>query len=209
VSVQEANWKFAEDYPVPSAPLAKAGRLSAELGIECVSPSVGSALAVAAAASRARAIAEIGTGVGVSGLWLLTGAPEATLTTIDAEPEHLQQAKAVFAEAGVPATRVRAIGGAALTVLPRMNDESYDLVLVDADPEKLLEYVEHALRLVRVSGSVLIPHVLRGGRVADPVKRDALTTDVRTLLEELAVSPAVLVSLSPVGDGLLHIHRRA
>ncbi len=209
MSAQEANWKFAEDYPIPSIAFAKARRLSAELGIECVSPAVGDALALIAAIASAKAIAEIGTGVGVSGLSLLAGAPDATLTTIDSEPEHLQQARQLLAEAGVPVTRVRGIGGAALDVLPRMNDESYDLVLIDADPESLIEYVEHALRLVRVGGTVVIPHVLRGGRVADPAKRDAVTTDTRTLLDELKASPAVLVALSPVSDGLLQIFRRA
>ena len=208
MSVQEANWKYAEDYPNESPVLAKARKLSAELGVEAIGPGAGAALAMAAATSGARAIAEIGTGVGVSGLWLLAGAPEATLTTIDIEPEHQQQARALFAEAGIPATRVRAIGGDALTVLPRMNDASYDLVVIDADPANVLEYVEHALRLVRTGGSVLIPRVLRGGRLADPAKRDAVTTDLRTLLEELRGSGAVLVSLLPVGDGLLHIHRR-
>ena len=41
-----------------------------------------------------------------------------------------------------------------------MNEASYDLVLVDADAASIIEYVEHALRLVRVGGTVLIPHAL-------------------------------------------------
>ena len=36
-----------------------------------------------------------------------------------------------------------------------MNEASYDIVLVDADPEGVIEYVEHGLRLVRAGGTVL------------------------------------------------------
>ncbi len=57
-----------------------------------------------------------------------------------------------------------------------MNEASYDIVLVDADPEGVIEYVEHGLRLVRAGGTVLVPRVLGGGAVADPVRRDPVTT---------------------------------
>ena len=39
--------------------------------------------------------------------------------------------------------------------------------LIDADPEHILEYVAHGLRLVRVGGTVLIPRALQNGRVAE------------------------------------------
>jgi predicted O-methyltransferase YrrM len=49
---------------------------------------------VLAAALPARAVVEIGTGAGVSGLWLLGGMPsDGVLTTIDVEPEHQRAAR--------------------------------------------------------------------------------------------------------------------
>ena len=140
-----------------------------------ISAGVGAQCAVIAAASQALNIVEIGTGAGVSGLWLLHGSPRATLTTIDNEPEHLGAARQAFAEAKIPPARARFITGRAAEVLPRMNEASYDIVLVDADPEGVIEYVEHGLRLVRAGGTVLVPRVLGGGAVADPVRRDAVT----------------------------------
>ena len=86
---------------------------------------------------------EIGTGAGVSGLWLLRGAPQAVLTTIDNEPEHLAAARQAFADAKIPPAKARFITGRAADVLPRMNESSYDIVLIDADPENVIEYVEH------------------------------------------------------------------
>jgi len=93
-------------------------------------------------------------------------------------------------------------------VLPRMNEQSYDVVLVDADPLSVIENVEHGLRLARPGGIVLIPHALWRDRVADPVKRDDIVTGFRTLLNEVAGSDAVLSSVSPVGDGLLQLVKR-
>ena len=136
-------------------------------------PAVGAQCAVIAAASQALNIVEIGTGAGVSGLWLLHGSPRATLTTIDSEPEHLGAARQAFAEAKIPPARARFITGRASEVLPRMNEASYDIVLVDADPEGVIEYVEHGLRLVRAGGTVLVPRVLATVRWRDPVRRDA------------------------------------
>ena len=206
---KESSWKFAEDFVVEREDIAQARQHSVELGVEPVSPATGSHLASIAAAAGATKIIEIGTGLGVSGLWMLVGAPDAELTSIDSEVDHQLLAKASFAAAGIPANRVRLIAGRALEVLPRMNESSYDVVLIDADPASLIEYVEHGLRMVRPGGSVLVPHALWRGRVADPAQRDETVTEFRTLLQELAASDAVISSLSPVGDGLLHLVRKA
>ena len=51
--------------------------------------------------SGAKAVVEVGTGAGVSGLWLLSGMrDDGVLTTIDVEPEHQRLAKQAFTEAG-------------------------------------------------------------------------------------------------------------
>jgi predicted O-methyltransferase YrrM len=209
VAEKDLSWKFAEEFAVESELIAAARAHSLEHGIEPVSPAQGAQLAVIAAATNASSLMEIGTGFGVSGLWMLTGAPGATLTSIDLEVEFQQSAKRAFADFGIPANRARLIAGRALEVLPRMNEASYDLVLVDANPDSIIEYVEHALRLVRVGGTVLVPHALWRGRVADPAQRDDTVADFRTLLAETAQSPAVLSALSLAGDGLLQLTRVA
>jgi predicted O-methyltransferase YrrM len=207
VAERDLSWKYAEDFVVESEAIATARAHSLEHGVESISPSQGAQLAVLAAATNAKAIIEIGTGFGVSGLWMFTGAPEATLTSIELEIENQQSAKRAFADFGIPANRTRLIAGRALEVLPRMNEASYDLVLVDADQGSIIEYVEHALRLVRVGGTVVVPHALWRGRVADPAQRDDTVADFRTLLDEIARSTAVLSALSLAGDGLLQLTR--
>jgi predicted O-methyltransferase YrrM len=209
VTEKDLSWKFAEDLVVENPHIAAARQHSLENGVEPISPGVGAQIAVLAAATNAQTVIEIGTGVGVSGLWMFAGAPEAILTSIDIEIDYQQSAKRAFADAGIPANRARLIAGRALDVLPRMNESSYDLVLVDADPHSVIEYVEHGLRLVRVGGTVLVPHALWRGRVSDPAQRNETVSDFRTLLKEIAVSPAVLSALSLAGDGLLQLTRVA
>jgi predicted O-methyltransferase YrrM len=209
VAEKDLSWKFAEEFVIEPEAIQAARAHSLEHGVDAVSPAVGAQMAVLAAATDAKSIIEIGTGFGVSGLWMLAGATEATLTSIDIEIEFQQSAKRAFTDAGIAANRTRLIAGRAIDVLPRMNEGSYDLVLVDADPGLIIEYVEHALRLVRVGGSVLVPHALWRGRVADPTQRDDTVADFRTLLSEAAKSPAVLSALSLAGDGLLQLTRIA
>ena len=202
---QNANQRFVDEATVEPDHIARARAHALELGAAPVSPAIGAQLAVLAASSRALNIVEIGTGAGVSGLWLLHGSPRATLTTIDKEPEHLGAARQAFADARIPPARARFITGRAAEVLPRMNEASYDIVLVDADPEGVIEYVEHGLRLARAGGMVLVPRVLGGGAVADPVRRDPITTAYRSLILETQASPAVISALSITGEGLLQL----
>lgn len=209
MSDHDANARFVREATSEPGSIARARTHAVELGAAPISAVVGAQYALLAAAASARSIVEIGTGAGVSGLWMLRGAPEAVLTTIDNEPEHLAAARHAFAEAKVPVARTRFITGRAADVLPRMNESSYDIVVVDADPESVIEYVEHGLRLVRPGGLVLVPRVLAGGRVADPVQRDAVTAAYRSLIQETQESEAVLAALLPVGEGLLQLARVA
>ena len=203
-----AAWKYAEDLIEETPELEHARRASLEMGIEPITPATGAALAQLVAAMHAGTVIEIGTGLGVSGLWLLRGAPAARLTSIDVEPEHQATARELLLRAGVPTASIRLIAGRAAEVLPRINDASYDLVLIDADPASLTAYLEEALRIVRAGGTVAIPRVLRAGRVADPTARDDTTQDLRDLLRSSVSSPDVVSSVLPVGDGLLLLTKR-
>ena len=205
MSEHDANARFIRESLTEPDAIVRARAHGVELGAAPISIAVGSQIAVLAAATAARSIVEIGTGAGVSGLWLLRGAPQAVLTSIDNEPEHLAAARQSFSDAKVPATRARFITGRAADVLPRMNEDAYDIVLVDADPENVIDYVEHGLRLVRRGGIVLVPRVLAGGRVADPVQRDEITAGYRSLIQETQESSAVLATVSPAGEGLLQL----
>lgn len=184
--------------------LLRARERADQLGCVPVHPGAGALLAVLAATLRARAVVEIGTGAGVSGLYLLRAmADDGVLTSIDIEVEHQHAAREAFTEEGVRPTRTRLIAGRALDVLPRLTDAAYDLVLVDADKESTPEYVEAALRLLRPGGVVAVDNALWHDRVADPARRDAATTTLRDVGRRLAADERVVPALVPSGDGLL------
>jgi len=137
--------------------LQSARSLAGEIGLTAVPPAVGAVLRLLAAAGNARAVVEIGTGAGVSGLWLLRGMrPDGVLTTIDVDPEHQRIARRHFLDAGFPPSRARVITGRALEVLPRLADGAYDLVFVDADGTEYPAYVDAAHRLLRPGGVLVV-----------------------------------------------------
>ncbi|HEY0120004.1 MAG TPA: O-methyltransferase [Cellulomonas sp.] len=203
------SWAYSEDFGTEDEVLLKARERAAQLGCTPVTPGVGAVLSVLAAAAKARAVVEVGTGAGVSALYLLRGMPaDAVLTTIDVEVEHQRAAREAFADEGVKPTRTRLIAGRALDVLPRLTDAGYDLVLIDADPESCAAYLAQAVRLLRPGGVLAIDDALWQDRVADPAKRDEITTTIRDVGRAVRDDDRLLPALLPTGDGLLvAVHR--
>ncbi len=199
-----ASWSYAESF-VTEDPIIERARLRGEeLGATPVAAATGAALRMLTAGIAARTVVEIGTGAGVSGLWLLSGMPaDGVLTTIDVEAEHQRAAKEAFAAAGYPHQRTRVITGRALDLLSRMTDGAYDLVLVDADKPTYPTYVEEAVRLLRAGGVLALDNMLWHDQVADPAARDDTTRTLRVLGKSLRDDERFRTTLLPVGDGLL------
>jgi predicted O-methyltransferase YrrM len=201
--------EFTETYVPEDRTLQVARALAHEVGLTPVPPGTGAALRLLAAAGGARAVVEIGTGTGVSGLWLLSGMrPEGILTTIDVEAEHQRMARRIFAEAGYQPSRTRIIAGRALDVLPRLSDGAYDLIFLDGDRDEYPLIVTAALRLLRPGGVLAVSGALAGGRIADPAARDPATVAFRELSRTLRESEEWVPALLPVGDGLLAAVKR-
>jgi len=190
---------------VPEDALLRAAREQAyEVGLTPVTPATGAALRLVAAAGNARAVVEVGTGTGVSGLWLLRGMrADGVLTTIDVEGEHQRVARRLFAAAGLAPSRSRIITGRALDVLPRLADGVYDLVFVHHDPREYQAVTAQAARLLRPGGSLVLGGALAGGRVADPTARDLETVTVREAVKALREAEEWTTALLPTIDGLL------
>jgi predicted O-methyltransferase YrrM len=199
-----ASWAFAENFVEESEAIVRARARSAELGCIPIMPGSGALLRILAAALPARSVVEIGTGAGVSSLYLLSGMPEdGVLTTIDVEVENQRAAREAFAEVGIRTNRTRVISGRALDVLPRLTDSAYDLVLVDGDKAEYVAYLDQATRLLRPGGIVVVDSALWHGRVADPAQRDAVTTVIRELGRRVRDDDRLLPALVPSGNGLL------
>ena len=202
--VAEKSREFAERFVPEDEPITAARARAQEVGAVPIGPGGGAALRLLAAAIGARTVVEVGTGCGVSGIWLLRGMqPDGVLTSIDVEPEHQRLAKKAYTEAGLDTSRVRLITGRALEVLPRLSDSAYDLVLCDADKHEYPEYLPEVVRMLRPGGVLAFDNALWHDRVADPTARDADTTAVRETNRAVLEHPELVPALLPCGDGLL------
>ncbi|WP_165643971.1 O-methyltransferase [Mycobacteroides abscessus] len=197
--VSHAEGAISEDDIV-----AAARERAVDLGAGPVTPAVGALLSVFARLSGGKAVVEVGTGAGVSGLWLLSGMREdGVLTTIDVEPEHQRSAKQAFSEATIAPSRTRLIGGRAQEVLPRLADESYDLLVIDAAPADQPDFLAGGIRLLRPGGAVVIHGASAGGRAGDPSANDPDVVGVREAARIIADDGRFTAVLIPLGDGLL------
>ena len=202
--INPVSWTYAEEFVAEDEILATARARAAEVGVTAIGPGGGAALRFLASVLDARAVVEVGTGTGVSGLWLLRGMrADGVLTTVDIETEHQRLARQTFTEAGIPTQRARTISGTALEVLPRLTDAHYDLVFIDGDKREYGDYLTEALRLLRPGGVVAFDNALWHDRVADASRRDEETTVIRDLGRAVASHEGLVPLLLPVGDGLL------
>ena len=202
--ISKQSWSYAEAFVAEDDILARARERAQEVGVVAIGPGGGAALRFLASVLDARAVAEIGTGTGVSGLWLLRGMrADGVLTTVDIETEHQRLARETFTDAGIPTQRARTIAGAALDVLPRLTDGHYDIVFVDGDKAEYTACLKEALRLLRPGGVVAFDNALWHDRVADAAQRDPDTLTLRDLGRAVRDDDRLVSALVAAGDGLL------
>jgi len=208
--LKPASWAYAESFIVEDEVLTDARARAADLDATPIGAGGGATLRFLASTVDARNVVEIGTGCGISGVWLMRGMrTDGVLTSVDVEAEHQRLAREAFTAAGFPSQRVRLIPGAALEVLPRLTDGHYDLVFCDGDKQEYPRYLEQALRLLRRGGVVAIDNSLWHDKVADPSVRDADTMAIRETLDAVRSDERLVSLLLPVGDGMLVAQKRS
>lgn len=199
-----ASWEFAENYVPTNDAMRTAQARALELGVPLLSRGQGAALRMLAAMTQARSIVEIGTGTGLSALWLLQGLrADGQLTSIDVEGEHQRIAKEILAGVDAPPGRVRLIAGRPAEILPRLADGAYDLVLLNVEPSTLNPMLDASLRLLRPGGIFAVSNIFGDDKVGDPAQRDAATVARRLFTHRVNDEPRLLANVLPVGDGLL------
>ena len=176
-------------------------------GVECdaqdPSPAVGGLLQFAASQAQAKSVVEIGTGSGVSALWLFQGMPlDGILTSIDTERELSTAARQSFEDAGIAAQRFRLITGVINDVVGKLADANYDLVVIRVSAD-LMDLIHEAYRLLRPGGTLVIDHALSGGKVADPTQRDFESISRRDGIRAIKEDSRWHSTLLPLGAGVL------
>ncbi|MEI8148991.1 MAG: class I SAM-dependent methyltransferase [Actinomycetes bacterium] len=194
---------FSESFVREDVFMQQARNTAEELGTVDPSPAVGGLLKYVVQTLNAKSIAEIGTGSGVSGLWIFNGAAsDAVLTSIDTEREHAAAARTVFEEAEIGPQRFRLITGVILEVVGKLADNNYDLIVLRPAAD-LMDLIHESYRLLRTGGVLFIDHALSGGKVADPTQRDFESISRRDGIKAVKEDSRWSSSLLPVGSGVL------
>ena len=140
---------------------------------------------------------------------LLRGMPaDGLLTSIDTDGGRAGPGPGGVRRGGFGPGRVRMITGSSRQVLPKLSDGGYDLVVVDGVTTDFPRDLEASLRLLRPGGVVVLDDVLWQGRVADPVRREAVAGALRETVRAVREDERLVPLLLPVAEGLLCAARR-
>ena len=176
-----------------------------------VTPAQGKLLALLAQSINARRILEVGTLGGYSTIWMARALPaDGELVTLEISRHHAAVAQRNLDRARL-ADRVRIVVAPATDSLRQMISErveSFDLVFIDADKERNLEYFEAALALTHPGSLIIVDNVVRKGAVVEADSSDTMVQGVRRLVDRLVderrVSATVIQTVGGKGyDGFL------
>lgn len=162
-------------------------------------------LEITARAVKARRVLEIGMAIGYSAIHFARALTAGGIVvTIEPDEEMIRLAEDFLTRSHLR-DRVRIERGRALEVMPRLNDEPFDIVFIDALKEEYSDYLELAVPMLRSGGIIIADNLLWGGEVADETRhpqRTASTEALRQFNQTFVQHPQLQAEVLPVGDGL-------
>jgi caffeoyl-CoA O-methyltransferase len=177
-----------------------------------IAPEQGQFMALLVRLMGARTTLEVGVFTGYSSLAVALALPsDGSIVACDVSEEYTAIARRYWQEAGVSDKIDLRIAPAVETLdalLDAGHAEAFDFAFIDADKESYDAYYEHALRLLRPGGLMVIDNVLKGGTVVDPSVTTPAVEAIRVLNEKLHHDERIDLSLLPVADGLTLARKR-
>lgn len=160
---------------------------------------------------RPHRVLELGTYAGYSALCIAEGLADDTdrVDTIELEDELEDFIRRALDESEYGA-RVRLHIGDALELLPALLDEnSYDMVYIDANKRHYVEYFNLLAERLPSGAFILADNTLWDGKVADTVEHhDAQTRGITAFNDLVASDDRVEKVILPLRDGLTLIYKK-
>ncbi|MGJ1433849.1 O-methyltransferase [Sphingobacterium spiritivorum] len=156
--------------------------------------------------ARPGRILEIGTFTGYATLCLAEGlSKDGEIHTIDINAEQEERVQGYFDESSYK-EQIRYHIGDALEVIKEISGD-FDLIFIDADKKRNLQYYELLVDRVPSGGLIMIDNVLWKGKVLqeDP---DNQTKQILELNEQLAKDQRVDKLILPIRDGLFVLRKK-
>lgn len=153
---------------------------------------------------------EVGTFTGYSALCIARGlAPGGTLTCCDVNEDWTAIARRAWERAGLADRIDLRLAPALETVRALPRGPHLDLVFIDADKRRYVDYWAELVPRVRPGGLLLADNVLWSGRVADGSDDEPDTVALRRFNDVVATDSRVDALILPVFDGLTMARRRS
>lgn len=166
-----------------------------------IAPEQAAFLQLVLRAAKARTVVEVGTLGGYSAIALARGLPaDGRVVTCEIEPRHATFAREWIARSDQRGKVDVRVGDAADT-LRAVPDASIDGVFLDADKPGYVNYLRHAMRILRPGGLLLADNVLASGDVATGRSETAIA--MRAFLDAVRATPSLRAVIVPLGDGCL------
>lgn len=166
-----------------------------------ISPENGKFLFMLIKIINAKRVLEIGTLTGYSSIWMARALPEdGKLTTLEINPDHAEEARMNFKNAGLD-NKIELILGSAMESITGLSNEKFDFVFIDADKTGYPEYFDKVISMMNKGGLITADNTLRDG---DVVKEnpDEGTKTIQVFNKKVANDPRVESLLVPISDGL-------
>lgn len=157
---------------------------------------------------RPKRVLELGTFSGYSALCIAEALDsDARLDTIEADDEMEDFIRDAFADSPYE-ERITLHIGPALSVMDQWENETFDLIFIDADKKEYPEYYRKALPLLRIGGFIIADNTLWSGHVVEEeYSRDRQTAAIRRFNDMVARDSSVEKVIVPVRDGLTLIRK--
>ena len=167
-----------------------------------IAPEQASFMQILLRLAGAREVVEVGTLAGYSAIAMARGLPRAgRVRTIEISPKHASFAREWIARSDV-AAKIEVHLGAGGDVLAQFASGSADAAFLDADKANYPLYLEHALRVVRRGGMILVDNAFAFGQIFDERPTDPEVASVRAFNELMARCERLDKVIVPIGDGL-------
>ena len=160
----------------------------------------GQILSMISKIKQPRVILEVGTFTGYATICLFSGLQDkGKLYTIDINAELEEDVKSFFLKADVSRGTEYIIGNA-INVIPTIT-EQFDLVFLDADKKKYLEYLDILVPKMNPGALLITDNVLWKGKVAAEIK-DSDTLAIHNFNIAVLNHPELEVVILPIRDGI-------
>ncbi len=147
---------------------------------------------------NAKNVLEVGMSVGYSTIWIAEAIIEKSgkIFTIEKNPDKIKRAMDNFAKAKIEKV-IEIKEGIAMTILKELsaqekNQNFFDMVLIDADKENIIEYFDLILPMVMPGGVIITDNMLHPEKYRQ---------DMKKFSDYLKSNPDLRTTTSNIGNG--------